>query len=164
MSLMSRQAARAKYILIGGFVLLWASLQLRGLYEHRQLTEANTQSLARLRPDSIRFITLYPFPKTRSLVNDPVVLHDRHAIATLVGAYHRLRPYRAGDGRLDGNWQVTVVFTTTRRQEITSDLYHTDYADLVFLPTPDQPEPHGLDDLYASHELSTLLLQALKPK
>jgi hypothetical protein len=54
------------------------------------------------------------------------------------------------------------VFTTTRQQEITSDLYHTDYADLVFLPTPSQTEPKGLDDLYASRELSTMLLQALK--
>lgn len=161
---MARQAARTKIILLGGFILLCAGVQLKGFYERRHLTEANTQTLAQLRPDSIRFITLYPFHKTMSLVNEPVVLHDRHAIADLVGAYHRLRPYHPGDGRLSGNWQVTVVFTMARQQEITSDLYHTDYADLVFLPTPAQTEPHGLDDLYASHELSTLLLQALKPK
>jgi hypothetical protein len=47
-TLMTRQAARTKIFLLGGFILLCAGVQLRGFYERRQLTEANTQTLAQL--------------------------------------------------------------------------------------------------------------------
>lgn len=130
---------------------------------NHQRVQAQLHLVHTLQADSVRFVTLYPFSHS-SLISRPLILRDRQTIAQLVQAYHHLLPARAGDGRLSGNWQVTVIFTAYNQREINSDIYHTEYADLVRVALREATEPMSISDLLASQnqELSHFLLAHLR--
>lgn len=125
---------------------------------------AQQEFLRGLQADDIAYVTLYPNYEPNSLLDDSVNLYDRQAIAEVVNAYKHMRSYRAGDGRLSGRWQLTVAFNTYDHRQITSDIYHTDYADLVFISTSVGRERRGLGDMLASNEISHVILRALARK
>jgi hypothetical protein len=157
--LMSRHTAWRPFLLLIPLLLL---LSLFFVVRSHQRVQTQLHLVHALQADSIRYVTLYPFSYS-SLITSPLILRDRHTIAQLVQAYHHLRPERAGDGKLSGSWQVTVTFTTYSQREINSDIYHTEYADLVRIALPETTEPMNIGDLLASQnqELSHLLLACL---
>ena len=122
------------------------------------------EAIHNLRADSIHYITLYPYHKTYSLIDDSIIIRNRQTIALVVKAYKNMRPQQAGDGRLDGSWQVTLTFTGYNKKEITSDIYHTDFSDLVFIVTPVKSEMTSISDVLSSQEISQVLINALAQK
>jgi hypothetical protein len=122
------------------------------------------ETIHALKADSIRYITLYPYHKTYSLLDDSIIIRNRQTIARVVNAYKHMRPQQAGDGRLDGSWQVTLTFTSYHKQEITSDIYHTEYSDLVFISTPVRREITGISDVLSSRDISQVLLDVIAQK
>jgi hypothetical protein len=125
---------------------------------------AQQECIEALNVDGIRYLTLYPNYDPNSLLDDSVNIYDRQIISQVVDVYKHMRAAGAGDGKLSGRWQLTLTFITYDHQQITSDIYHNDYADLVFISTPVSHEMKGIGDMLASNEISQVLFKALASK
>lgn len=125
----------------------------------RQSINIQADVLANLDYNDVKYVSLIPYNKTNSLINDSVVITDRSEVNNIVTAYKELQPQKPGDGRLDGIWQLEIDLVCNG-SIIKSYIYHNEYSDLVFIVSPNRPAFSSLDDFFSSRKLSTIILNS----
>jgi hypothetical protein len=158
---MSKRPIRIVFFSIMVVILITAGWKILQSF---RAVDAQQKLIRTLNTNDISYLTLYPNYDPNSLLDDSVNIYDRQIIAQLVSAYKHMRPQGAGDGKLSGQWQLTVTFITYDHRQIKSDIYHNEYSDLVFISTAVASERQNIDAMLASNELSQILLNALARK
>jgi hypothetical protein len=114
--------------------------------------------------NNVKRVVLSPYDYGNSLINREVGIDDRDTVIKLVSAYKNMREEKAGDGRPPGQWQVLLTFVKEDGTSVDSYMFHNEFSDLIFLPTPQKQDYTGPEDFFASQEVSQILMDRLAGK
>ncbi len=161
--LAEEQKWKAFKILAPTFTIALLVVQIYGFVSTENCIAAQKSLMTEL-TTNVRYVVLSPYEKGNSLVNKNIIINNPATISKLITAYKRMRAQEAGDGGIPGQWQVMVTFVKKDGVEMNSYVFHNEFSDLIFTPTPQRSEYVGLGDFLSSREVAQILLTRLATK
>ena len=143
-----------------GLVLLVPGMFLSLFFSHVNSLDRQRHVLEQLRPDVVERVVLRPLPGYRVPMPDSVEIAHRPVVEALVAVYRNLSPSGV-TGHLPGTLQLRVTWVLRNGHRVASQLYHNDYADLVYFDPIGDPEAPNLDKFLVSTRIAPLLVPYL---